>query len=157
MSMESARAHLAKWGRDKDIMVSQASTATVALAAKAFGVEPERIAKTLALYRGDGAILVVAAGDAKLDNKKFKFCFECKPKMLSPEDTLNLTTHEPGGVCPFGVPEQVDVFLDSSLQRFESVFPACGTASSAIELVLSELELYSQSKGWVDVCKTYDE
>ena len=156
MSMESVRAHLAKWGKDKDILVAEVSTATVTLAAQAFGVEPERIAKTLALYSADSAILVVAAGDARLDNKKFKLCFGFKPKMLSSEDTLRFTNHSPGGVCPFGVPEDVEVFLDVSLKRFGSVFPACGTANSAIELTLSELELCSNSKGWVDVCKAAD-
>jgi len=156
MSMQSARAHLAIWGRDKDILVAQVSTATVALAAAAFDVEPAHIAKTLAIYRGDGALLVVAAGDARLDNKKFKLQFGFKPKMLSAQDAIRFTTHEPGGVCPFGVPEMTEVYLDSSLKRFESVYPACGCASSAIELTLPELEQYSRSKGWVDVCRLAD-
>ena len=154
MSMESARAHLAAWGKDKDILMAQTSTATVALAAEAFGVEPERIAKTLAVYGvEDNALLIVAAGDARLDNKKFKLRFGLKPRMLNAQDTPRLTSHQPGGVCPFGVPETAQVYLDTSLKRFESVFPACGCANSAIELTLPELEQYSGAGGWVDVCK----
>jgi len=155
--MESARAHLAALGRDGDILVAQTSTATVALAAAAFGTPPERIAKTLAIYgQEDAAILIVAAGDARLDNKKFKLRFGFKPRMLGGQDTLRLTSHEPGGVCPFGVPQTAQVYLDLSLKRFESVFPACGSANSAIKLTLPELEQYSGNSGWVDVCKIPD-
>ena len=154
MSKESVVAHLAKWGKsERDIIECEASTATVALAAAAIGVEPARIAKTLALYHGDGAILIVAAGDAKLDNQKFKAQFGHKAKMLTGEDTLRFTSHSPGGVCPFGIPQGVDVYLDDSLKRFESVFPACGTPTSSIELTLPEMEACSCSKGWIDVCK----
>lgn len=153
MSWETARGHLAKWGKEKEIIEPGISTATVALAAQAIGVEPARIAKTLAVYRGEGALLVVAAGDARLDNKKCKEQLAFKPRMLSGEDTLRLTSHQPGGVCPFGVPDGVEVVLDASLRRFESVFPACGTPATCIELTLPELEEISGSKGWVDVCK----
>lgn len=151
--MEIARTHLKQWGREDDIIVPEVSTATVELAAKALGVEPARIAKTLSLCNGDGALLVVVAGDAKLDNKKFRAHFGWKPRMLSPEDALRLTGHAVGGICPFGVPEEVSVYLDHSLKRFVTVFPACGTPSSAIEMTLPQLEECSLSKDWVDVCK----
>lgn len=153
MSMEVARSHLAKWGRQDDIIVPEVSTATVELAAKALGVEPARIAKTLSVYREDGALIVVVAGDAKLDNKKFRAQFGWKPRMLTVEDAEKFTGHAVGGVCPFGVSADVPVYLDDSLKRFVTVFPACGTANSAIELSLGELEQYSMSRGWVSVCK----
>ncbi len=155
MSMELARQHLAKFGRDGDIIVPEASTATVEEAAAALGVIPARIAKTLAVYdqTGEGAFIIVVAGDAKLDNQKFKARFGFKPHMLKGEDTERLTGHAFGGVCPFGVPEGTPVYLDVSLKRFVTVFPACGTGNSAIELTLPELEEYSLSLGWVDVCK----
>jgi len=153
--MELARQHLAKFGRDGDIIVPEASTATVEEAAAALGVIPARIAKTLAVYdqTGEGAFIIVVAGDAKLDNQKFKARFSFKPHMLKGEDTERLTGHAFGGVCPFGVPEGTPVYLDVSLKRFVTVFPACGTGNSAIELTLPELEEYSLSLGWVDVCK----
>jgi len=157
MSWETARDHLAKWGKEKDVIEPGVSTATVALAAAAIGVEPARIAKTLAVYRGKSALLVVAAGTARLDNRKFKEQFAFKPRMLSGEDTFRITSHQPGGVCPFGIPEEVEVFLDASLKVFESVFPACGTATTSIELTLAELKEISGSKGWVDVCKMPEE
>ena len=155
MSKEAALAHLAKWGKsESNIIDTGQSTATVALAARAIGVRPERIAKSLAVYtQGGGALVLVVGGTARLDNQKFKARFDFKPRMLSPQDTFELTGYQPGGVCPFGLPEGVEVYLDRSLEGFESVFPACGSASSSIELTLSELEQYSLSKGWVDVCK----
>ena len=154
MSKEAVIAHLARWGKsEKDIIDCGDSTATVALAAAAIGVEQDRIAKSLAIYHAEGAVIVVAAGGAKLDNRKFKDQFGYKPRMLSGEDTLRLTSHAPGGVCPFALPAGVDVYLDVSLRQFESVFPACGTPTSAIELTQTELEACSLSKGWVDVCK----
>ena len=155
MSKQSAINHLAKWGKsESDVIDTGESTATVALAAQAIGVVPERIAKTLAVYgREGGALLVLASGTARLDNQKFKAQFGFKPRMLSPEDALELTGHQPGGVCPFGLPEGAQVYLDRSLEGFESVFPACGSMSSSIELTLPELEECSLSKGWVDVCK----
>ncbi len=155
MSMELAQAHLKQFGRDGDIIVPKVSTATVEEAASALGVIPARIAKSLAVYDAtkEGALLVVVAGDAKLDNRKFKDRFGFKPYMLKGEDTQRLTGHAPGGVCPFGVPKGTPVYLDDSMKRFESVFPACGTSNSAIELTLPHLEEYSLSLGWVDVCK----
>lgn len=154
MSLERARAHLAKFGREGDILLSEVSTATVELAARALGVIPARIAKTLSVYgEEDPAILIVVAGDARLDNKKFKDAFGHKPRMLRPEDAERLTGHAVGGICPFGVPEGTPVFLDDSLKRFETVFPACGTSNSAVELTLAELEEYSRALGWIEVCK----
>jgi prolyl-tRNA editing enzyme YbaK/EbsC (Cys-tRNA(Pro) deacylase) len=153
MSIERVREHLRRWGRDKDIIERDASTATVLEAASALGVIPARIAKSISLKMGDGAIVVVIAGDMKLDNRKYKEHFGIKAKMLSPEEALHFTGHAVGGVCPFGLPSDVTVYLDISMKRFATVFPACGSSNSAIELTMEELEEYSLSKGWVDVCK----
>lgn len=153
MSIEIARAHLKKFGREGDIQEPEVSTATVTLAAQALGVIPARIAKTISLHREEGAMLVVVAGDAKIDNKKFKDRFGFKPKMLSADEALEHTGHAVGGVCPFGVPDAVDVYLDISMKRFDTVFPACGTANSAIEVTMDQLAEYAGSKDWVDVCK----
>ena len=153
MSIENARAWLKAYKRDGDIREFDVSSATVALAAKALGVEEARIAKTLSFRIGDGAILIVAAGDVKIDNKKYKDEFGIKAKMLSPDEVRELVGHEIGGVCPFGIKEGIDVYLDESLKRFESVFPACGSTNSAIELSCAELETLSKYKKWVDVCK----
>lgn len=131
------------------------SSATVELAAAALHCEPQRIAKTLSFMTDDHAMLVVAAGDAKIDNKKYKAQFHMKAKMLSPEEAETLVGHAVGGVCPFAINEAVAVYLDVSLKRFETVFPACGSANSAIELTIPELETYSGYKEWVDVCKGY--
>jgi prolyl-tRNA editing enzyme YbaK/EbsC (Cys-tRNA(Pro) deacylase) len=154
MSIEQAREHLRKWNRESDIKELELSTATVSQAAIALGVSEARIAKTISLKRGDGVLILVVAGDMKLDNRKFKDTFACKAKMLSPDEALAFTGHAVGGVCPFGLPSGIDVFLDSSLQRFKTVFPACGTSNSAIELSPAELHEYSGSAGWVDVCKS---
>ncbi|MDR0498062.1 MAG: YbaK/EbsC family protein [Treponema sp.] len=153
MSIEQVRTYLSRWSRDKDIIEMDISTATVELAAAALGVLPARIAKTISL-RGSGneALLVVTAGDVKLDNRKFRSHFSFKPRMLSAEEALEATGHAIGGVCPFALPPEVKVYLDDSLKRFQTVFPACGSGNSAIELTLSELEEYSQSTGWIDVC-----
>jgi len=158
MSKERALEHLAKWGKiESDVIDTGESTATVALAAQQIGVQPERIAKSLAVYaKESGALLVLVSGTARLDNQKFKAQFGFKPRMLSAADTLELTGHQPGGVCPFGLPSGAQVYLDRSLEGFESVFPACGSSSSSIELTLPELEEYSLSVGWVDVCKAPD-
>ena len=129
------------------------SSATVALAAEALGTEPARIAKTLSFVNGDTCILIVAAGDAKIDNRKFKDFFGRKATMLAPDEVLRLTGHAVGGVCPFAVNPGVKIYLDASLRRFETVFPACGSSNSAIELTISELEQYSRFDAWVDVCK----
>jgi prolyl-tRNA editing enzyme YbaK/EbsC (Cys-tRNA(Pro) deacylase) len=154
MSIENVREYLSRWGRDKDIIEMEISTATVELAASALGVIPARIAKTISLRGNDGsAFVVVTAGDTKIDNQKFKNHFKFKARMLSAEEALEHTGHAIGGVCPFALPQQVDVWLDNSMKRFQTVFPACGSGNSAIELTLPELEEYSQCRGWVDVCK----
>ncbi|MDR3343788.1 MAG: YbaK/EbsC family protein [Treponema sp.] len=153
MSIEGVRSYLKRWDRDGDIIEMAASTATVIEAACALGVIPARIAKSISLKQGDGAMVVVTAGDMKLDNRKYKDHFGFKAKMLSAEDALQITGHAVGGVCPFGLPHGVEVFLDISMKRFDTVFPACGSSNSAIELTLDELHAYSQNKAWVDVCK----
>ncbi len=131
------------------------SSATVELAAQALHCEPCRIAKTLSFMVDGHAVLVVAAGDAKIDNAKYKAQFGTKAKMLSPMEAETLVGHAIGGVCPFAVNEGVEVYLDRSLQRFETVFPACGSGNSAIELKIPELETYSGYLQWIDVCKGY--
>ena len=153
MGMESARAWLAARGYEDRIREFEVSSATVELAAAALGVEPGCIAKTISLYDGDSAMLILAAGDAKIDNHKFKEQFGFKAKMLSPEDALEFTGHAVGGICPFGLARKLRVFLDVSLKRFPVVYPACGTSSSAVRLTCSELEEASEAMGWVDVCK----
>lgn len=153
MSLESARAHLAGYGRGDDIIETAQSSATVELAAAALGVAPERIAKTLS-FRGpepQTAILVVAAGDARVDNAAFKTAFGLKARMLAGDEVPLLTGHEPGGVCPFGNPSAATVYLDTSLRRFGTVFPACGSAASAIELTCDELAHLGRAAGWVTV------
>ncbi|WP_066305015.1 YbaK/EbsC family protein [Bacillus sp. FJAT-29814] len=154
MSIESVREHFKQWDREQDIMEFEVSSATVELAAAAIGVEPARIAKTLS-FRGEGetAILVVAAGDAKIDNKKFRHTFGMKARMLTADEVLEQTGHAIGGVCPFGLKNKLDVYLDVSMKRFETLFPACGSTNSAIELTCEEIALYSFAKDWVDVCK----
>ena len=159
MSIEQVRVYLRQWGRDKDIIEMDISTATVELAASALGVIPARIAKSISLRGADSAganggtaMIVVVAGDVKIDNRKFKSQFNIKPRMLSAEEALQLTGHAIGGVCPFALPPEVAVYLDDSMKRFKTIFPACGSGNSAIELTIPELEKYSQCKGWVDVC-----
>ena len=153
MSIERARAHLAKYGLEDRIRELTVSSATVALAAEALGCEPARIAKTLSFENGEGAILVIAAGDARIDNAKFKHRFGMKAHMLSAERVEPLIGHGVGGVCPFGIHEGIPVYLDESLERFDIVYPAAGTAASAAMLTLSELERASEADGWVDVTK----
>lgn len=157
MSMEKVRAYLKKYGIEDKIQEFEVSSATVELAAAALSCEPARIAKTLSFLVDGRAVLVVAAGDARIDNKKYKGQFGTKAKMLSPEEVVELVGHAVGGVCPFAVKEDVDVFLDVSLKRFETVFPACGSSNSAIELTIPQLEEYSGYLEWVDVCKGYEE
>jgi prolyl-tRNA editing enzyme YbaK/EbsC (Cys-tRNA(Pro) deacylase) len=127
----------------------------VELAAQALGCEPGRIAKTLSFLVNDHAILIVTAGDAKIDNAKYKAHFGAKAKMLTPSEVETLIGHAVGGVCPFGINEGVAVYLDESLKRFSTVFPACGSSNSAIELSIAELEKYSNSIAWIDVCKNW--
>ena len=153
MSIETVRAYFASAGLADRIQEFEVSSATVALAAEALGVEPGRIAKTLSFASGDGAILIVAAGDAKVDNPKFKARFGMKARMLTPEDAVRLIGHAVGGVCPFAVNEGVPVYLDESLRRFDMVYPACGSSNSGIGLTIPELEEHSRFDSWVDVCK----
>lgn len=153
MSFENAKKHIEKYNLSDKIKVFDVSSATVALAAQAIGCEEARIAKTLSFYGNDGAILIVAAGDARTDNRKFKDTFGMKAKMLSPEDAKNLIGHEVGGICPFGIKETAKVHLDKSLKRFDTVYPACGSSNSAVELTIAELEKVSEYVKWVDVCK----
>lgn len=155
MSIEKVKAYFASVGMAERVQEFEVSSATVALAAEALGVEPARIAKTLSFAEEDSAILIVAAGDAKVDNPKFKARFAMKAKMLTPEDAVRLIGHAVGGVCPFAVNEGVKVYLDESLRRFTTVFPACGSSSSAIELTIPELEMHSHAECWVDVCKAW--
>jgi prolyl-tRNA editing enzyme YbaK/EbsC (Cys-tRNA(Pro) deacylase) len=156
MSIERVKEFFKAYNIVERIQEFEVSSATVELAAKALGCAPERIAKTLSFAVGGHAILVVAAGDAKIDNHKYKAQFAAKAKMLSPEEVTDLVGHAVGGVCPFAVKEGVEVYLDVSVKRFETVFPACGSANSAIELTIPELEKYSGYAGWVDVCKGYE-
>lgn len=157
MAIEQVRAYLKAFGAEDRILEFPVSSATVALAAEALGCEPARIAKTLSFLSGESCILVVAAGDAKVDNAKFKARFSMKAKMLSPEDAERLVGHAVGGVCPFAVNEGIPVYLDESLRRFQTVYPACGSSNSAIELTLDELERFSGAQAWVDVCKGWQE
>lgn len=157
MSIEKVRAYFASLGREGDILEFPVSSATVELAAQAVGVIPARIAKTLSFLVEDRCILIVAAGDARIDNGKYKRLFRAKAKMPTQEQVSALTGHAVGGVCPFGVPDGVDTYLDVSLKRFETVFPAAGSSNSAIELTCEELERYSRCKEWIDVCKNWQE
>lgn len=155
MAIEKVKAYFRKYGMEERIREFEVSSATVELAAAALNCEPQRIAKTLSFLVGEHAVLVVAAGDAKIDNPKYKAQFGTKAKMLSPEEVENLVGHAVGGVCPFGINEGVEVYLDVSLKRFDTVFPACGSSNSAIELTIPELMEYSGYAAWVDVCKGY--
>ena len=157
MSIERVRSYFRTLGREKDIREFPVSSATVELAAQAVGVIPARIAKTLSFLVDDGCVLIVAAGDAKIDNPKYKAMFHTKAKMLTPEQAQEMTGHAVGGVCPFATPEGVKTYLDISLQRFDTVFPAAGSSNSAIELTCDELAEYSHSLGWIDVCKGWQE
>ena len=153
MSLEKARERHKKFDADNRIIEFDVSSATVELAAEAVGCEPARIAKTLSFRTNDGVILIVAAGDTKIDNPKYKARFGCKARMLAFEEVEPEIGHMVGGVCPFGVNANVTVYLDESLRRFKTVFPACGSANSAIEVTIPELEKFSGFKAWVDVCK----
>ena len=155
MSTERAKAHLARWGADKKVLEFDVSSATVELAARAVGTEEARICKTLSFHDGeDGCILIQTAGDTKIDNRKFKDTFHQKAKMLSPEEVVAFTGHAIGGVCAFGIDNpKVRIFCDESLKRFDTVFPACGSANSAIELSCDELFRISGAEKWIDVCK----
>ena len=153
MSIDRARAHLRALGMEERVLEFEVSSATVELAAAAVGCEPARIAKTLSFHVGERVALVVAAGDARIDNPKFKAHFGCKAKMLKAEEAEPLVGHGVGGVCPFGVNEGVEVCLDDSLRRFDTVYPAAGSAASAVRLSPDELARCSAPCTWVDVCK----
>lgn len=158
MSLQSVKEHFRKFNREQDILVYEEKSATVEQAAAVLNVIPARIAKTLSFKDKEGnAFLVVAAGDAKIDNKKFKATFGVKAKMLTAEEVEHFTSHRIGGVCPFGLAHDLPVYLDESLKRFTTVFPACGSDNSAIELTCDELFEYSYAKEWVDVGKDWDE
>ncbi len=153
MSAEKAKKHLEKFGLADRVKTFTQSSATVELAAQALGCEPARIAKSLTFMVNDKPIMIVAAGDVKVDNPKFKAEFHTKAKMLMAEQVVELVGQQVGGVCPFGVNEGVTVYLDESLKRFDTVFPACGESNNAIELTLPELEMCSGFSGWIDVGK----
>ena len=155
MSIEKVKAYFAQFGMEGRVLEFPVSSATVELAAQALHCEPCRIAKTLSFAVGDTPVLIVAAGDARIDNHKYKARFATKAKMLTPEQAARRIGHAVGGVCPFAVQPGVEVYLDASLKRFDTVFPACGSSNSAIELTIPELEQYSGYKDWVDVCKDW--
>jgi prolyl-tRNA editing enzyme YbaK/EbsC (Cys-tRNA(Pro) deacylase) len=156
MAIDKVKAFFAKRNMADRVMEFEASSATVELAAALIGCEPKRIAKTLSFMTERGPILVVAAGDARIDNAKYKAQFGIKAKMLASEDAEPLIGHAVGGVCPFAINEGVPVYLDASLKRFDTVFPACGSSNSVIELTVPELEQYSFYTSWVDVCKNWE-
>ena len=155
MAIEAVKAYFSRYGIGDRVREFDVSSATVDLAAQALGCEPCRIAKTLSFLVDGHAVLIVTAGDAKVDNPRYKARFGTKAKMLTPEEVLTLVGHGVGGVCPFGVNEGVRVYLDESLKRFSTVFPACGSSNSAIELTIAELEAYSGYEAWIDVCKNW--
>ncbi|MBE5927186.1 MAG: YbaK/EbsC family protein [Lachnospiraceae bacterium] len=153
MAIEKVKEYFKQYGIEDKIQEFDVSSATVELAAEALSCEPCRIAKTLSFMVDGKAILIVAAGDAKIDNPKYKAQFSTKAKMLTPDEAVELIGHAVGGVCPFGINDGVIVYLDESLKRFETVFPACGSSNSAIEFTIEELEKYSNYTEWIDVCK----
>ena len=156
MSLDKVKEYLKQFDKDKDIIVLNTSTATVELASKALGVEPDKIAKTLSFKTQDGTIIIVTSGMARIDNKKYRNTFHLKAKMLSAEEVEILIGHEIGGVCPFAIENKnVKIYLDKSLQKYDYVYPACGSKNSAIKLSCKELEDLSNSLSWVDVCKDY--
>ena len=153
MAIDRVRAYFREFGIEDKVMELENSSATVELAAEALGTDAKRIAKTLSFLVDESPILIVAAGDARIDNKKYKALFGAKAKMIQSEDVERLIGHQIGGVCPFAINDGVKVYLDESLKRFETVFPACGSSNSAIELTMEELEKYSKSTSWIDVSK----
>ncbi|MCQ2501075.1 MAG: YbaK/EbsC family protein [Lachnospiraceae bacterium] len=153
MALEEAKAYLEEKGYGDRVMVFDVSSATVELAALAVGTEPARIAKSLTFMVGEQPVMIICAGDAKIMNSKYKGFFHKKAKMLTREEVNTLVGHDVGGVCPFGIKEGVQVYLDVSLKRFEKVYPACGSANSAVELTLDELEKISGCLEWIDVCQ----
>lgn len=158
MSIERVRAFFRTVGMEERIQEFDVSSATVLLAAEALGCEPAHIAKSMAFQgaQEDSCILIVTAGDGKIDNRKFKDTFSFKAKMLSHERTAELVGHAVGGVCPFAVNDGILIYLDVSLKRFERIYPACGSSNSAIGLTCAELEELTNNSGWVDVCKGWE-
>lgn len=152
MSFDKAKRYLESRGFGDRVLEFEVSSATVDLAAEAIGTKPERIAKSLTFSVDGHPVMIVCAGDAKISNPKYKECFHTKAKMLTREEVGCLIGHEVGGVCPFGINGGVDVYLDCSLKRFDTVYPACGNGNSAVRLTVAELEILSDSKGWIDVC-----
>lgn len=157
MSYERVKAYFESAGMGNRVMKFERSSATVEEAAKAVGCEPKKIAKTMSFLQGDKPVLIVTAGDVKIDNKKYKEVFHQKAKMIPGDSVEGYIGHAPGGVCPFAILPGVPVYLDVSLKRFEKVYPAGGSGHSAVELSVEELEKYSNSAGWVDVCKDADQ
>ncbi len=157
MSIERVKTYFKQYGMEERIIELEESSATVELAARALGCEPARIAKSMSFMAADQPILIICAGDVKIDNAKYKAKFAKKAKMLAPDEVEELIGHAIGGVCPFGIKEGVTVYLDESLKRFTTVFPACGSGNSAIELTIPELERYSGYTEWIDVCKLREE
>lgn len=153
MSVDKVKKYFAGYGMESRVLEFDVSSATVELAAAALNCEPGRIAKTLSFLVGDQPILIVSAGDVKIDNAKYKATFGKKAKMLTQEQVTELIGHAVGGVCPFAINSGVDVYLDASLKKYETVFPACGSSNSAIELTIPEMEKYSGYRKWIDVCK----
>ena len=156
MAIEKVKKYFEKYNMESQIQEFNTSSATVELAAQALKCEPQRIAKSLTFMVSNSPILIVTAGDAKIDNARFKLQFGTKATMLSPEQVSTLIGHEIGGVCPFAINSDVTVYLDKSLTRFESVYPACGSSNSAIELTISQLEQFSNYSMWIDVCKNWN-
>lgn len=154
MSFENVKSYMTNFGYENKMMQFEVSSATVELAAEAVGCEPAHIAKSLTFMVGEKVVMIVCAGDTKIDNSKYKSTFSCKAKMLSFDEVDALVGHKVGGVCPFAIKEGVEVYLDEQLKRFDVVYPACGSSNSAIGLTLDELEKLAQNfKGYVDVCK----
>lgn len=156
MSIEKVRKFMKEYGMDDKILEFPVSSATVELAAKALNTEGKRIAKSLSFLAHEKAVMIVTAGDGRIDNKKYKSEFSCKAKMLTPEQVDEMIGHSIGGVCPFAVNDGVEIYLDESLKRFQTVFPACGSSNSAIELTIPQLEELSGFVKWVDICKVPD-
>ncbi len=156
MAIEKVKEYFKKYGMEDRIQEFSVSSATVELAAEALHCQPCRIAKTLSFMVDGKPILIVAAGDTKIDNQKYKAQFSTKAKMLTPDEAVELIGHSVGGVCPFAINQGVSVYLDDSLKRFDTVFPACGSSNSAIELTVDELEKYATYTSWVDVCKGWE-
>lgn len=153
MSLEIARKHLEKFGKEDAILEFAVSSATVDLAAKALGTEPGRIAKSLTYQFEDTGLMVVAAGNVRVQNRLFKETFGIKARMLPPDEVLEKTNHEVGGVCPFGVPEALPVWLDESLRAYDVIYPACGSGNSCVRMTPDELYTLSGARGWVRVCE----